>query len=404
MQQPSLTTLNDTETYQTDIAIIGAGPVGMALAAWLLRDHSWHVTLIDARMPGIPIQDQRSLAISQGSRILLENLVAWPKQATPIQTIHVSQQGIFGRTLIRHSDYGYDALGYVMPYQVLLDALEKKILTLQQANNAFDWRCGSQVTRVAETKNHESLIEISGQHSGLLRAKIVVHAEGNLFRNQILQQETLRRDYQQTALISTVTCAMPRHLWAWERFTSEGPLALLPLAHSHDPTTFALVWVGSSNTTAQRKNCSDTVFLKQLTQAFGMRMGVFQTVAERVLYPLSLRCLTSTQIQGLRVAIGNAAQTLHPVAGQGFNLGLRDAWCLAESLHHRLDASALISFNKKRATDRQRTITITDLLPRVFSTTNRPFQYLLGMGLMSLDTLPPLRHTLAKHMMFGHRV
>lgn len=400
-------------TQHTDIAIIGAGPVGTALALWLLRDSPWHITLIDARMPDVAIQDTRSLAISQGSRILLENLSAWPQQATPIQTIHVSQQGTFGRTLIRHSDYGYEALGYVVPYRMLLKTLETTLSERHARTASFDWWRGSHVTQVDQTANHHLSLEMAGQHAGFLHAKIVVHAEGNSYQQPAHVQHQDRkipstihkhqqRDYQQTALISTVTCTAPYPFRAWERFTSEGPLALLPLTESHDCKTFSLVWIGSPETTARRFDWPNSVFLENLNQAFGTRMGTFQTVEQRQCYPLSLY-LAPTQVQGLRVVIGNAAQTLHPVAGQGFNLGLRDAWCLAAALHDQLDIQALTNFRQARLKDRQRTVMITDLLPRIFSTTHQPLKNLLGAALTTLDLVAPLRHQLAKQMMFGYR-
>ena len=402
-----------THIQHTDIAIIGAGPVGIALALWLLRDSPWQITLIDARMPDAPIQDSRTLAISQGSRILLENVSAWPKQATPIQTIHVSQQGTFGRTLIRHSDYGYEALGYVVPYRTLLQTLETTLLERQAKTSAFAWWKGSHVTQVDQISNDHLSLEIAGQHACALHAKMVVHAEGNSYQQPVHAQyqgrkipstiqKTQQRDYQQTALISTVTFTAPYPFWAWERFTSEGPLALLPLTESHDCKTFSLVWVGSPETTEQRLNWPNSIFLENLSQAFGKRMGTFQTVEQRQLYPLSLY-LAPTQVQGLRVAIGNAAQTLHPVAGQGFNLGLRDAWCLAEALHDQLDTQALTHFKQARLKDRQRTVMITDLLPRIFSTTHQPLKSLLGAALTTLDLVAPLRHQLVKQMMFGYR-
>lgn len=400
-------------TQHTDIAIIGAGPVGIALALWLLRDSPWHITLIDARLPDTPIQDIRTLAISHGSRILLENIAAWPQQATPIQTIHVSQQGTFGRTLIRHNDYGYEALGYVIPYSTLLQTLEKALLERQTNTSRFNWWRGSQVTHVAQTANESLSLVITGQHAGTLAAKMVVHAEGNVYQQPAHAQDQTRqtpstiekhqqRDYQQTALISTVTCTTPYPFWAWERFTSEGPLALLPLTASHNDQTWSLIWIGSPKTTEQRFNWSNAVFLENLSQAFGKRMGVFQTVEQRQCYPLSLY-LAPTQVQGLRVAIGNASQTLHPVAGQGLNLGLRDAWCLAAAVHDQLNAQALTNFKQARLTDRQRTVMITDLLPRLFSTSQQPLKHILGTALTALDLIPPLRHQLAKQMMFGYR-
>lgn len=426
--------------HTTDIAIIGAGPIGLALAHWLLRDSPWHITLIDSHspingardLPHAAVKDdasiaqktettkqtQRALALSAGSRLLLEDLEAWPhRHSTAIHTIHVSQRHHFGRALIQRDDYAIDALGHVVTYAALRHQLESTLAAraIPYAKR-FNWWQNSQVitlheqnkpgcgiTLTVKKNSADNNIESTFQqcHAGL-----VIHAEGTSLQQsmQAPQHNHQQRDYQQTALIGTITCDTPHVHWAWERFTAEGPLALLPLGidQQSNKVAFSLVWVASDIVSKQRMALDDAAFLHELNTVFGQRLGKIQSISARQIFPLSLRANESL-VYGRRVFVGNAAQTLHPVAGQGFNLGLRDAWSLANTLRHSISDTQLAVFSKTRQQDRQRTIAITDLLPRVFCSQFSPLKQLLGLGIATLDCVPPLRHRLARHMMFGYR-
>lgn len=405
-----------------DIAIIGAGPVGLALANWLLRESPWQIALIDAKSPEQSRHDPRAIAVSQGSRTLLEPLGAWPTTGTPIHTIHVSQRGHFGRTVIRHEDYGLPALGYVLPYGALVtalaEALRRHAHTTPAAAKRLHWLTHAPVTQLdAPAGQPVSLqLQTNAQTTGLpdspsgqtnIVARYVVHAEGGLFHQQTAHAQTggKTRDYGQTALLATVACNAPLAHWAWERFTPEGPLALLPQSRLHNGQPvheYALVWCSSTANASARMALDDAAFLHALEQAFGSRLGRFIHASPRHAIPLGLNAVAQ-QVQGRLIAIGNAAQTLHPVAGQGFNLGLRDAHTLAHALRDSLSEISLQAFARRRRADRFATIGLTDFLPRIFAGNFGPLAHARGAALAALELLPPLKHALAKQMMAGQR-
>ncbi|MGO4765824.1 UbiH/UbiF/VisC/COQ6 family ubiquinone biosynthesis hydroxylase [Cupriavidus sp. 2KB_3] len=405
-----------------DIAIVGGGPVGLALAAQLLRTTPWRIVLIDAATPARAARDPRAIALSHGSRQLLEQIGAWPMPVQPIEHIHVSQRGRFGHVKLHHDDYGVPALGYVVRYGDLCQTLER---ALARAADAAPGRLARQFeTRIddiaqdtkdtkADRQEDAALVRLSGtSHAdqvGLpmaLTARIAVQAEGGLFhqRTQRLARgadTSRRRDYQQTAIIGHVTCTQPRPGWAWERFTEEGPLALLP-HDEHGTAGYALVWCCPPDTAMRRLALSEAEFAEELGEAFGSRMGRFTLVGKRHAFPLGLNAAPVT-VDGRIAAVGNAAQTLHPVAGQGLNLGLRDAFALADSLRAGCTPQALLAFASRHRVDRAMTIGVTDLLPRVFGVGGPLAAHARGASLAALACVAPLKDALARHMMYGAR-
>ncbi|MBV8270781.1 MAG: FAD-dependent monooxygenase, partial [Cupriavidus sp.] len=271
-----------------DIAIVGGGPVGLALAGQLLRTTSWRLTLIDAATPARAARDPRAIALSHGSRQLLEQIGAWPVPAQPIEHIHVSQRGRFGHVKLHRDDYAVPALGYVVKYGDLCQTLERALARAADAapgrlERAFETR----IDNIDQGDRSESaLVRLTGashaEHEGMpvtFDARIAVQAEGGLFHQQIqrLSHGTAamrRRDYQQTAIIGHVTCTQPQPGWAWERFTEEGPLALLP-HDEHGVQGYALVWCCPPEQAMRRLALSDAEFAEELGQAFGTRMGRF---------------------------------------------------------------------------------------------------------------------------------
>lgn len=373
-----------------DIAICGAGPVGLALAAMLARRGlaPQRIGLLDAKPLAAAGADPRSLALSHGSRQILEEIGAWPIAATPIEQIHVSRRGHFGRSLIGREEYGVEALGYVVRYGDLVMALD-----------AVCARLGVQMLRPArlcassEQADAVSLDIEDADGARTLRAALLVQAEGGLFSDQ--QQRAVRRDYEQTGLIAQVRCSAPQAGRAYERFTDEGPLALLPQGDE-----YSLVWCVRPQTAQRLLALGDAAFLAELEQAFGRRLGRFTACGPRLGYPLGLNAAARASARS--VAIGNAAQTMHPVAGQGFNLGLRDAAVLARLLAGDASPAALARYNGLRQPDRKLTMGLTDTLARIF-TGSGPLQGVLGLSLGLLDGLAPARRLLAEHMMYGRR-
>ena len=289
--------------------------------------------------------------MNHGSRVLLESLDAWPERSADIRSIHVSQRGRLGRSLIRHTDFDVPQLGSVVGYSGLYARLEARVaqcgVTLLSGPPARILEQDADGVRVAQGDTE-------------LRCRVVVQSDG-------AGGEDLRRDYGQHAVLTTAHATLPRPGWAWERFTSEGPLALLP--HPHTPEAHSVVWCSTPQRAAELAALDNAAFARaERRLRRPPRPPVQPGAASR--FPLALSARRA-QVQGRVAAIGNAAQTLHPVAGQGLNLGLRDAARLAQALGAWLpgpDASpapALAEFAGARQFDRLITAGLTDLMPRV---------------------------------------
>lgn len=376
-----------------DVAICGAGPAGMALAALLVKRGMapQRIALIDARTLQQASNDPRSLALSYGSRQILEEIGSWPVPATAIHQIHVSRRGQFGRSMMDRDEHKLDALGYVSRYGALVTELgaaceRAGIAALRPAL----------VTGLDEQPGHAVItIEEDGK-ARTLSAAIVVQAEGGLFGEQ--QAKSMQRDYGQTAIIAQVRSSAPVPHRAYERFTEQGPLALLP-----QDDEYSLVWCVRPETAQALLGMDDAAFLQQLGEAFGTRLGSFTSVSRRLAFPLGLNAGSAGKEGSARTAaIGNAAQTLHPVAGQGLNLGLRDAAVLARLLAQGATPAMLAQYESLRRSDRSLTVHLTDTMARVFAN-DSPAQALLGASLAAIDLFRPARSVLAELMMYGRR-
>jgi 2-octaprenyl-6-methoxyphenol hydroxylase len=366
--------------------------VGLALAALLVGRGvpGSRIALIDAKSLGQAISDPRSIALAWGSRMLLEELRAWPLPATPIHQIHVSRRGRLGRSLMDRAEHKLPALGYVARYGDVVDALARSC----EAGGVTVIR-PARVTSMDERGDGVALALDDGR---VVHAAVAVQAEGGVFGQQ--QDRSIKRDYGQTGVIARVSTSNPIAFRAFERFTEEGPLALLP-QEGADGHQYALVWCVKPERAARLVELDDGAFLAELGEAFGSRLGRFTAASTRVAYPLGLNA--DARATSRTVAIGNAAQTLHPVAGQGLNLGLRDAAVLARVLaQDGAGPRAVARFVNERQQDRRLTISITDAMARLFTDTG-PLQSLFGLSLAALDTVKPARMLLAELMMFGHR-
>lgn len=373
-----------------DIAICGAGPVGLALALMLVKrgTPAPRIALIDAKAPEQAARDPRSIALSYGSRQILEEVGTWPIAADAIHQIHVSRRGHFGRTLIDRDDYRLPALGYVARYGTLVAALSAAVR--QTSITAI------RPAHVTSSAERDECVELRLADGRIFTTRIMVQAEGGVFSEQ--SARAVHRDYDQTAIIAQVSVGAPLMHRAFERFTEEGPLALLPQENG-----YAMVWCVRPPTASRLYALTDTEFLRELEHAFGSRLGRFTGITPRATYPLGLNARPA--VSARTVAIGNAAQTLHPVAGQGLNLGLRDAAVLARLLARSANPDMLQRFAAARQSDRSITITLTDTLARVFA--NAPdgamSQAALGFSLALIDTIKPAKRLLAEQMMFGRR-
>lgn len=377
-----------------DIAICGAGPAGMALAALLAKRGvpAARIALVDAKTLAQAGKDPRSIALSYGSRQILEEIGAWPMQAaaTAIHQIHVSRRGQFGRSLIDRDEHKLPALGYVTRYGDLVTALaavceRAGILMLRPARvEALDELSDSVVLTITDSATGDAKS---------LTAAIVVQAEGGLFNDQ--ESRSQRRDYGQTAIIAQVRSTRPVEHRAFERFTEQGPLALLPQGDE-----YSLVWCVRPGFAEALRALDDQAFLAALGEAFGERVGRFTHASPRLAFPLGLNA--DPRATARTVAIGNAAQTLHPVAGQGLNLGLRDVTVLARLLAQGAKPEMLAEFTALRRQDRTTTVRLTDTMARIFAN-DSPAQALLGLSLAAIDMAGPARGVLAELMMYGRR-
>lgn len=375
-----------------DVVIVGGGPAGMALALALFEVGKAPL-LLDVRSRTAARRDPRVLSLSHGSRQILERLGVWKQLApTAIETIHVSQRGGFGRTMLRASDHALPALGYVIEADALACALEDAL-----SHRAIMWLDETKVERVAANPKTVDLLITARGVADAICGRVVAFAEGAVTAGS----ESVVRDYGQAAVLCTATVHEPHGSMAYERFTPAGPVALLPLREH-----YAVVLTADADTASEIAELDDAAFLSRLQQDFGNGPR-FVSVTARSTFPLTLR-FRRRPIAARQVWVGNSAQTLHPVAGQGFNLALRDVWELADVLSEP-DVSdpgspkVLRRYAARRRLDRNGLIGFTDALVRVFSNDNVLLSAARGAGLLLLDLAPPLRGFLARRMIFGAR-
>ena len=347
------------------IVVEGSGPVALACALFLHRRgvaaQQLSVSINDGALPAAVAN--RTLAVSLGSWQLLSRIITLPAAAA-IEQIEVSLAGHAGKTRISAADMKQVALGYVLDYQ-----------SLQQALN--------QAAHAAAMGQRET----SGQAISLR-----INAQGEP------GDQASERQFNQHAILVRLSCPQLPHHCAYERFTREGPLALLPLPQGGG---FALVWCGLPHQSSRRMEQGEAQFIDELVQHAGPRLLGAVLLSQRHSAPLSRRS-RSTIVEGSQVWIGNAAQSLHPVAGQGLNLGLRDAFELARAVAQPQSiAQALQTFAQVRSADRNRTISITDTLASIFSVPALMPIESIAMALLDAAAVP--RRLLASSLMFGNR-
>jgi 2-octaprenyl-6-methoxyphenol hydroxylase len=385
---------------RVDVAIIGGGLVGASLALALqgeARKRGWRVVLIEPFAPGDgyqPSYDARSTALSYGSRLIYEGLGLWPaiaQQATAIERIHVSDRGRFAAARLSAEQEGVPALGYVVENawlgHCLWQALDPEVI---------QWRCPAQVERMEPTTEGYRL---TLDDETLIDCSLAILADGG--RSSLREQLGIsvnQRPYDQTALIANITPERDHAGEAFERFTESGPLALLPLSDKR----CALVWTHPSRDVERLLKLDERAFLAELQQAFGYRLGALKQVGARVPYPLVL-IEAAEQIRANLVVLGNAAHSLHPIAGQGFNLSLRDVRALADTLSASAaplgDLATLQRYAGIQAGDQTRTVAFSDQVTRLFSTDQPLLAAGRNLGLLGLELLPPAKRWFARQAM-----
>ncbi len=384
------------------IIIIGGGPVGATLALLLVKQ-GVNVTVLEARNFGAAHSESRALALSFGSRRILEKLGLWEAlstQVTPINSIHVSQKGSFGRTQLHAGDYHQEALGYVLSYGILSAALDRAIADAKSVNFIFEASASSIVYDVSQAT-------VTYSHGGLahsISSPLVVLADGGRTLDELTGLSRETKEYGHDALVTKVRAELPHYNVAYERFTANGPIALLPNGGEFD---FSLVWTGEKSFITSMLSLSDADFLEKFHQQFGDRVGDFLSVEKRLSFPLKMAQLKPDAQQSKHlVVIGNAAQTMHPVAGQGFNVGLRDAESLAQyiasaSADELGSAYMLASYQASRKSDTKGGLFFTDFLVNLFSNDLVGLSALRGASLGVFDVIKPVKKYLVGKMSFG---
>lgn len=386
-----------------DVVIVGGGMVGASLAV-AISGLGLRIGVLE-RHPygeaGQPSFDDRSIALAYGSRRILQGMGLWEglrEALCPITDIHVSDRGRFGATRLNGRDEGVEALGYVVENRVMGRVLNDALSACPDVQMIAP-------AQLQDIQAQDDAVILNVQHEGrerALRVALLVGADGARSRvREGLGMAARIDDYAQSAVIANVSTQFAHQNRAFERFTSSGPLALLPMTQAR----CSLVWTHRKDELAATEALDDVAFLEKLQHSFGYRLGRFEKVGQRQSYPLAL--VQAERVSAPRtVLIGNAAQTLHPVAGQGFNLALRDIACLAQVLStaarsgEDLGNTALLAqYSALRESDRNAVVRYTDALVRVFSNPSTPLSHARALGLLAVDVIAPLRHALAGQAM-----
>jgi len=382
-----------------NIIVVGGGPVGATLAL-LLAKQGVAVTVLEARKKSAAYGESRALALSYGSKRILEKLGVWgslAKSATAINTIHVSQKGSLGRSKLQASEYKQEALGYVLSYGALSEAIDVELANQSLVTVVFE----ASAEHIAHASTHASVTYTHRDKSHTLSNLLVVLADGGRSVDEIAGLVKETKEYGHDALISKIRAELPHNNVAYERFTANGPMALLP----NGERDFSLVWTGKNVYVNNLLALSDAEFLVQLHEQFGDRVGQFLSVEKRMAFPLKLSQLKTTDTPHL-VVIGNAAQTMHPVAGQGFNVGLRDAESLAQSIAASAPADLgcqqmLADYRASRQSDTKNGLQFTDFLVNIFTNDIVGVNGLRSAGLGFFDVIKPIKQHLVSKMSYG---
>ena len=380
-----------------DCAIIGGGPVGLIFAI-LNHANKGKIQIFESKIRGSSNQDNKALALSNGSRLILEEIGIWDrleKDTTKIEKIHTSQVGSFGRTLLDAGEFNEESLGYIVSYGHLMAVLQQEIECISNVKTFYE-------TKVTKCMGEKAMLNLSLETNNKiknLKSEFVILADGAAEKIEGLELNKKIKHFDHTAIVTKVLTEMPHRNIAYERFTSNGPIALLP----NKDDKFSLVWTGPSKFIEKLEKLNQESFLSQLHESFGDRVGSFEECEKRISFDLK-----QTHVEVMHsniVALGNASQTMHPVAGQGLNTGFRDAYKLSQILKDDLNTKNLETlindYKQSRASERKKILGFTELLVKSFSNDLVGFKKARGYALTLLDISRPIKQSFVRKMSYG---
>ena len=380
-----------------DCAIIGGGPVGLVFAI-LNHASKVKIQIFESKNRGATNQDNKALALSNGSRLILEEIGIWDrldKNITKIEKIHTSQVGSFGRTLLDAGEFNEESLGYIISYGDLMAVLQEEIECISNIMTFYE-------TKVTKCIDEKAILNLSLETNNKiknLKSEFVILADGAAEDIEGLELNKKIKHFDHTAIVTKVLTEIPHRNIAYERFTSNGPIALLP----NRKDKFSLVWTGPSKFIEKLEQLNQESFLSQLHESFGDRVGSFLECEKRISFDLK-----QTYVEVMHsniVALGNASQTMHPVAGQGLNTGLRDAYKLNQSLIGGSKIKSLEAlldeYKHSRAGERKKILNFTEMLVKSFSNDLVGLKKVRGYALSLLDITRPIKQSFVRKMSYG---
>ncbi|MGI9204651.1 MAG: 2-octaprenyl-6-methoxyphenyl hydroxylase [Woeseiaceae bacterium] len=397
---------DDITRTDYDIIIAGGGMVGTSLGL-ALAPLDLKVAVVEAVPRGAvqqPSFDDRSTALSRSSQRMFEAIGLWPDivaASTPIKSIHVSDKGRFGFAHIDAEEQQVEALGYVVINRVLGGVLQNALTSVENV----DVICPGEITAVTTSETEATVTIQEGRHSQQLGCRLLVAADGaNSAVRDMVGIGATRTEYQQWAVIGNLLPEKAHGNRAFERFTEDGPVAMLPISDER----VAFVWIQSPETASELMGLDDQEFTDRLQDGFGQRLGKFSRIGKRAAYPLALS-KANNLVARRSVVVGNAAHGLHPVAAQGFNLGLRDVAALCDCIADARQQFAnefdcgrpdiLENYAEWRAPDQKKLVRFTDGIVRLFGDSRKPARVLRNMGMLGFDLIPGVRRMFARHTM-----
>lgn len=381
----------------TDYSVIGGGPVGLVFAI-LNYSKKNKIQLFEAKKSGASSQDTRALALSNGTRLIMERIGVWgdlKKNLININKIHTSQANTFGRTLLDAKDFNEESLGYIISYGDLMKSLTKKVQSLSDVEIFYE-------TKVFKCIDDRGLLNLSVQTKNQprdIKTKFVILADGANKKIKGIELNQIFKNLNHSAIVTKLTTELPHQNTAYERFTPEGPIALLP----NKSNKFSLVWTGSCEYIDRLKKMDEKSFLNQLHKSFGDRVGNFEGCDKRISFNLIQS--RSEVFHSNIVALGNASQTMHPVAGQGLNTGFKDAFELDKYLKKFIGKKnlglILDDYKNSRSKQQKKILDFTELLVDGFLNDLIGLKNIRGYALSLLDISKPMKKSFVRKLSYG---